>query len=97
MHYVPASGAASWNNFVTEKHDHHNKPILEESAERNPTYQLIFDFHISSRQNAAQNRTPVLSPISHTLGTVNKFELSGSSNYLSEVKYFQYFLFHIYI
>jgi len=87
MHYVPATGAASWNNFVIESHGHHNKLILEQNAEeRSPTYQLIFDFHISSCQNATQNRTPVLSPISHTLGTVNKFKPPGSSNYLSEVK-----------
>ena len=68
-------------------HYHHNKPILEQNAEeRSQMYQLIFDFHITSRQNVTQNRTPVLYPTSHNLGTVNKFKPSGSSNYLSEVE-----------
>jgi hypothetical protein len=87
MHYVPAYGATRWNNFVIQSHYRHNKPILEQNAEeRNPTYKLKFDFHITSRQNATQNSSPVLSPTSHTLGTVNKFKTSGRSNYLSEVK-----------
>ena len=49
-------------------------------------YQLIFDFRITSRQNATQTHTPVLSPNSHTLGAVNKFKTSSSSNYSSEAK-----------
>jgi hypothetical protein len=87
MQHVPATGAASWNRCVIPSHYHHNKPILEQNVEeRNPMYQSIFDFHIISHQNTTQNHTPLLSPTSHTLGTMNKFKPSGSNNYLSEVK-----------